>query len=538
MAEAIAQQEEKQIEVKRSKRNILETEEFLNATGEIVVPIGKDAQGKIIVEDLHEIPHMLVCGYTGSGKSSFVETILSTISTRYSSNRINFIIYDSKVLEYSAFNNVPHLNRPIVTDRIAAIDLIKAVSDESKKRLQQFAAVGKRELYAYNAYCESVGKEGYPELFFVLDDFSTINVGKETLMSLLEILRDGRIVGVHLVIVSSVASAKILQKDLLSNIPCKVAFCVSTKAESKVVLEDNGAENLFVPGEMIYKVRNNRIKCQCVHAEDDNIRRVLANVVARDGSNLKSLGGMAATIFGTNVKPRQITKAVPNVNVEPEYSYDMLISEAAEAVLRNNTLSIAQLQRMFKIGFNRAARIADQLEELGLVGEEKGYSPRKVLLTVDEWNKICKEKGLKGVTSKTLRPGWGSEDKDEGPEIKLRDYPKIQIGETTISVSDSHIKYSIQVMTPMGSGTMTPSFSGDIVTGIIYKKPRFFSKGYLMFKYKSDVNIVNSTPHLVNANKQNLSDITKIEFGQDEANTVWLFAKQISEDTHIAITVI
>ncbi len=592
--------EEKKYEAPREKqgKNLLEDVAYLKADGEIPVPFGKTEEGKIVVHDIHDVPHMVVCGYTGAGKTAFIQTMLATIVSKTSSKKIGFVIFDSKHVEYLPFQSAPHLCLPIISDPNKAISTINYYAAEAKTRLQAFASCGKKELAGYNFYCERMGKEGFQEVFIVLDDFSTIKADKDTIMNVLDILRNGRIVGIHLIIVSSVATAKVLQKDLLSNIPCRISFCLSSKAESKIVLEEGGAENLFVPGEMIVKLPGSIEKCQSAHATEDNITKVVRQIKADSTKNVISLGNAAAGLFtekfistafdGNSNKQNTInnTQEAPQ-----EDSFDIYVPRAGQIIIEKGRASIGLLQRELKIGFNWASRIMDQLEELGVVGEEQGTTPRKLLMTMDEWKDVCQKHGwvinesprnlgasLGRDVLRTLykdgQPSYGNigksvgkasgsslqssingqfksdylknrdsdtskdDEEDKYERIPLRDFPDVQVGESTIGVNDNLIKYTVPIMTRLGKGTATPSFNGSMVEKIIYKKPTFTQKGYLTFTFPPDIKISNDNPYLFTATSENISDVIKIEFDKNDAKILWLVAKQISEDIQVPITVL
>ena len=551
--------QEKSIE---QNENLLDSDAYLSSDAEIPVPFGKTESGTVIVHDIHDIPHMLICGFTGSGKTAFVQTVLATIATKVSSSKVGFIIYDSRQVEYISFQNSPHMCFPVITDSGKAISVINYYATETRTRLQTFASCGKKELAGYNLYCERMGKKGFQEIFFVLDDFATIKADKATIMSILDILRNGRIAGIHMIIVSSVASARVLQKDLLSNIPCRISFCLASKAESKVVLEEGGAEDLFVPGEMMMKYQGRIEKCQCAHSAEENISNVIRQTKAEAFSDVISLGKVAADLFSekivTSIKERSVA---PKVIEETHYesksddeSYDSYIPEAGKIILDKGRASVGLLQRELKLGFNRASEIMNQLHELGLVGEEKGVTPRKVLMTHSEWDEVCREHGWTPARATSVpRATLGREilkqlkqeqendsenEENQYERIPLRSFPDVKIGNSTIGVNDNLIKYSVPVMTRLGQGTLTPEFNGSMVKGIIYKKPTLTQKGFLTFTFPPDIKISNPSPHLFTATNDNISDVIKIEFGKEDANVLWLIAKQISEDIQVPITVL
>ena len=523
---------------RESDGNILDSEEFLSVAGKIVVPLGSTENGNLVVRDISTIPHILVCGFTGTGKTAFVKTLLSVIISRHSSQDVKIMIYDSKLIDYSQFGNAPHLMCPVISDREKAISSIKYLADESRRRFDLFANNGCKDYEKYNEM-QSDATKRMPEIFFVIDDFAYLQLDKNEAYDFLNVLRNGRIAGIHAVVVSSMASTKALQKELISIIPCRICFRLSTRAESRTVLEQSGAEELFVPGEMIYKFQNDLCKCQSAYATYENIDGVMKSI-AHSAVSVMSLGIEASLLFA-DISP------LAN-NRESGYSavgYDELISEAAEMIINSQRAMIGAIQRKFKIGFNRAARIMDQLQELGVVGPEEGTKPRRVLMTVDEWNRDAEINGLSRISkiyAETSRysaiPSYVPQtkpDEDDEPEIDLRDFAEFSLGENTLSIHDNKIHYTKPIMTKLGKGHLTAAFSGSGVSGLIYKKPSFFSQGYMTFEFKPGVNIKNDDPYLLQANKSNISDIIKLEFGSGQDRIIRLFLQQLSEDIGIPI---
>jgi len=523
------------------KINLLKSAEFLNATGEIPIPFGKRPDGSLLIFDMHDIPHMLVSGFTGSGKTAFIQTILGIIINGTTSDKVRLIIFDSKIVEYAAFQASPYMYLPIITDSEKLKSTIYFIAHETKKRLMSFASVMKKDLYSYNALCEEKGEQCMPELFFIIDDFSDASLNNDVVNDISEILRNGRIAGIHLIIVSAITSSKVLKKEYLSNIPCKVAFCLANKAESKLVLEAEGAEKLYVPGEMIVKNQSILEKVQCAHAEGENLDNALRSITAKEESNLKSLRMKAAGIF-------MLAKLEEKNNSS---EYDEYIAEAGALVINEQKASIGMIQRRFTLGFNRAARIMDQLCELGVVGDEEGTKPRKILLDAKEWAAICEEynwaipiKGYKRTETHSYNEETTSNrivaNNYEEPKLKLRDFMEFKLGSGGyLGVSNHKIKYGVPMLTKTGMhGTLRAEFDGPSVTGMIFKKASMFSKGYLQFEYNQNASLSNENPMLISINRDNVSNLTKIEFSKDEEGKVWSFASQISEDIQLPITVI
>lgn len=520
-----------------SEGNLLESEEYLSANGKINVPLGATETGELIVRDLSTIPHILVCGFTGTGKTAFVKTLISVILTNQSPLDVKMVIYDTKRVDYSQFSNAPHMLCPIISEHDKAVSMIKYLADESRKRFDLFANNGCKDYERYNDLQTDASKK-LPEIFVVLDDFAFLQLNRSEAYDFLNVLRNGRIAGIHAIVISSMASTKTLQKELISIIPCRICFRLSTRAESRTILEQSGAEELFVPGEMIYKFQNEYYKCQSAYATYENIDNVMRGI-NRAIASVSSLGIEASMLFA------DLGVETGDAHSNAGVRYDDLISDAAEEIINSRKASIGLLQRKFKIGFNRAAHIMDQLEEVGVVGPEMGTKPRSILMDVDDWNDDCASKGFKRISktivsqsshfSSTRHTTASKPLEDNEPKVKLRDFAEFAIGESTLSVHDHQIHYTKPVMTKLGKGHLTASFSGSNVIGLIYKKPSIFSSGYMTFEFDSNINIKNENPYLLQADKSNISDVIKIEFGAGQDRLIKLFLKQLSEDIGVPI---
>ena len=478
-----------------------------------------------------------MCGFTGTGKTAFVKTLISVILTNQSPLDVKMVIYDTKRVDYSQFANAPHMLFPIIYEHDKALAMLKYLADESRKRFDLFANSGCKDYERYNDF-QTDNTKKLPEIFVVLDDFAFLQLNRNEAYDFLNVLRNGRIAGIHAIVISSMASTKTLQKELISIIPCRICFRLSTRAESRTVLEQSGAEELFVPGEMIYKFQNDYYKCQSAYATYENIDNVMKGV-NKVSANVALLGIEASMLFA------DLSPEFGTANGNTDVGYDDLISDAAELIINSQKASIGLLQRKYKIGFNRAAHIMDQLEEIGVVGAEMGTKPRIILMDIDDWNRDCESKGLKRINKTVVNASSYSSskrynpiqkpDEDDEPKVKLRDFAEFAIGGSTLSVHDHQIHYTKPVMTKLGQGHLTASFSGSNVIGLIYKKPSIFSSGYMTFEFDSNINIKNENPYLLQADKSDISDVIKIEFGTGQDRLIKLFLKQLSEDIGVPI---
>ena len=510
----------------------------MSQAGEIITPIGTKADGESFFQDISQIPHFLVCGFSGAGKTSFVQTVTTYIATHYSPEEVRFIIYDSKNVDYSVFNALPHLIMPVITDDRKAAGAISWLSLERKKRLKLLADSSAKDIATYNKQCSVSGNEKLPHLFVILDDFSSVQFDNDTTASLMDVLKNGRPVGIHFILVTSLTSSKVLQKDVLSNVPCRISFCVSTRADSRVAIEQYGAENLCVPGELIFRWQNNLVKCKGVYIPDEDTQKAIKKIQRQNKNSINALGNMAAQIFD-NPSVEQSVKATDTALGEDE-----LFPAAVYVVFEICQTSVSMLQRRLKLGYSRAARLVDMMEERGIVGPFEGAKPRQILITKAQWQIINSGTGKSfdntaiasnrsAFTSNTT-PHTGADD-DEGPDIIMRDFAQFNFSDIGLCINDNQIKISNKIMTKYGPGTTTASFNGKSVAGLTYKKPRMFSRGYIEFIMKPDVKIINNSSHLITITRENLSDILKIEFDNNVSHTMKTFMTQISQDIGVPL---
>ena len=519
------------VTVAEKQKNFLENGAYADAKGEFMVPLGKKQDGTYLIRDLSAIPHILICGFSGTGKTSFVQTVLTLLINNNANVRL--IIYDSKGIEYNAFTSLKQFQKPIFTYENGFHALIKYLSEETKVRFKKFVKVGSRDVTSFNIQCKKNNMVELPGIYVVIDDYAMLRSNKDDLSLLLDLIGKGRISGIHFWIVSSMVSSKWLSKELRSLVPCKISFYLISKAESKLFIDQPGAEELHIPGEIIVKLPNEITKCHCSYATYENIQMMLQDNAAKQAKDLDILADKTAEAFVED-----------NINQEQD-EFDEYVYEAGSVIIESGRASIGIIQRKFGIGFNRAARIMNQLEDIGLVGPEIGTHPREILLTAEEWLSLV-EDSQSGRNQfvfkeriKETKTNSTEKDKNNIPfvvqEIQMRSFADFKVGEYIFGISENQIKLVQSVMTCLGPGTTTAKFSGNSVEKVIYKKPRLFVKGYIQFQIKKDVNLVNENPRLLHVDNDNISRFTKIEFGFDTSKIIYLFLKQISEDISVPI---
>ena len=493
-----------------------------NQNGDILLSLGCDENGKTFTQDLSSIPHFLVCGFSSAGKTSFVQSVMTQLCSAQSPDDVRFIVYDSKAVDYSVFNGTPHMMLPVITDERKAAGAVLWLNTEVQRRIKTFFDAGTKDLAGYNRKSASP----LPRIFAVFDDFSSASLDAQTVTALTNVLKNGRVAGIHCVIVTSMPSSQSLQKDIISNLPCRISFCVSSRADSRVAIEQNGAENLQVPGEMIFKYQNIFAKCQAVYIPFADVQATMKSLCKQQKKDLNQLGNMAANIFADEKTAQKETKG--------KLDGDEMLPAAVDVILETGQASVSMLQRRLDLGYARAAHLIDEMEEKGLVGPFVGSKPRTILVTREQWD------AMRGVTSKPVVKQQSSVAEkrtvEKEPPITLRDFSEFSVANGTISIYGNEVHVSKKVMTRYGSGTTTAHFTGDSFSALIYKKPRLFSPGYIEFKFKEKAAFTNNEPHLVDVKQSDIAEFLRSEFSSTQAKIVHRFLLQLAEDARVQIT--
>lgn len=501
----------------------------VSGTGEILTPIGTKPDGELFFQDISQIPHFLVCGFSGAGKTSFVQTVTTYSAAHYPPEEIRFLIYDSKFIDYNSFNALPHLLIPVINDGRKAAGMIAWLSLECKKRLKLFAGSSAKDIFSYSKQAPVPANEKLPHLFVILDDCASLQFDKDS-AALMDILQNGRSVGIHLIFVTSLASSRSFQKYILPNIPCRISFCVSTKADSRTAIEQTGAEGLRVPGELLFRWQNTLLKCQGVYMPDEDIQRTIRNLRHQRMTNMNVLGTMAAQIFEDSQNDHA---SAPPVDEEA------LFSAAVDTALESGQISASTLQHRLKVGYNTASNLVNLMEKRRIIGPMEGAKPRQLLITKAQWQTIKSGNHDAGQNLASREHTAVNKDaaSSENPDMKMRDFAQFHFRNVGLCIKDNQIVITTRVMTKYGPGTTTASFNGKSIAVLSYKNPRMFSPGYIQFLMKPNVQIISTNPDLIAIAKEELPDILKIEFDNNAAPTMKLFMTRIAEDIGIPLTV-
>lgn len=368
---------------------VIASEEFTKSTSNVAFALGKDITGKCVVSDIAKLPHMLIAGTTGSGKSVCVNSLIISLLYRSSPEQVRFIMVDPKVVELSVYNGIPHLLVPVVTDAKKAAGALQWAVVEMMRRYDLFAKSGVRNMEAYNkAVSKSGDADPLPNIVIVIDELSDLMTvaKKDVEASILRLTQMARAAGMHLIIATQRPSADVITGVIKSNVPSRIAFAVASKLESNIILGRAGAEALIGKGDMMYEPigAGKSTRVQGCFISSDEVEAVV-NYVKRNGEAEYSQD-IIDQIERQSAKDEG-GEGSGGVFAGDDDADEMLMA-AIDVVVESGQASTSMLQRRLKLGYSRAARIIDQMEERGIVGEFEGSKPRKILITRDEWNEM------------------------------------------------------------------------------------------------------------------------------------------------------
>ena len=374
-------------------RELFETREFKNFKGKLPFAVGKDIGGKTIIADIARMPHLLIAGATGSGKSVCINTIILSILYSTSPDDVKLLMIDPKVVELSVYKKIPHLIIPVVTDARKASAALNWAVAEMEKRYKLFAAAGVRDLNGFNSLAASYrGEDGEPQydpmprLVIIVDELADLMmVAKSDVESAIcRLAQLARAAGIHLIIATQRPSVDVITGLIKANMPSRIAFSVSSQVDSRTILDMAGAEKLIGRGDMLFSPQNYQkpARIQGAFVSDGEVSRVVEYITSRNKAEDHNED------VNRQIEDIQVN-GVPAMGFEDMKSSDSMrdehFVEAGKYIIEKNKASIGLLQRVFKIGFNRAARIMDQLAEAGVVSEESSTRARQVLMTLPEF---------------------------------------------------------------------------------------------------------------------------------------------------------
>lgn len=379
-------------------RELIESEEFKKHPSTIAFAVGKDIGGNCMVTDIAKMPHLLIAGATGSGKSVCINTLIMSILYKARPEEVKLIMVDPKVVELSVYNGIPHLLIPVVTDPKKAAGALNWAVTEMMDRYKKFAEMNVRNIEGYNEKVEAMDEtddaqrlEKMPKIVIIVDELADLMMvaAGEVEDAICRLAQLARAAGIHLVIATQRPSVNVITGLIKANMPSRIAFAVSSGVDSRTILDMNGAEKLLGKGDMLIAPYGapKPLRVQGAFISDAEVGAVVKFL-----SDQKNLDGLSEEKMMEQTK--QVQAAVESVSL-PEYGgkseRDALFAEAGRFIIEKDKASIGMLQRWFKVGFNRAARIMDQLAEAGVVGEEEGTKPRRVLMSMEEFEQYLSE---------------------------------------------------------------------------------------------------------------------------------------------------
>ena len=378
-------------------RDLFETQDFKNFQSNIAFAVGKDIAGQTVVADIAKMPHVLIAGSTGSGKSVCINTLIMSILYKASPDDVKLIMVDPKVVELSVYNGIPHLMLPVVTDPKKAAAALHWGVNEMTERYKKFEDLHVRDLKGYNKKVEEMTENGgeelpqkLPQIVIIVDELADLMMVApgEVEESICRLAQLARAAGIHLVIATQRPSVDVITGLIKANMPSRIAFAVSSGVDSRTILDMNGAEKLLGKGDMLFYPQGypKPVRVQGAFVSDKEVADVVDFLKAQNTGDDTQVQAMEAKLASMGTSGDGSGAKMSGGDEK-----DIYFADAGRFIIEKEKASIGMLQRVFKIGFNRAARIMDQLCEYGVVGEEEGTKPRKVLMTMDEFEQLLEE---------------------------------------------------------------------------------------------------------------------------------------------------
>ena len=372
-----------------SLREVIDSQDFSKAKSKSSFAVGKDIGGNCIVGNIARLPHMLIAGTTGSGKSVCMNSIIISLLYKASPDDVKLIMVDPKMVELGIYNGIPHLLIPVVTDPKKAAGSLQWAVSEMMRRYKAMSDAGVRDLESYNSIAESQEGAGpkLPQVVVIIDELADLMLvaAKEVEESICRIAQMGRAAGIHLIIATQRPSADVITGLMKANIPSRIAFAVASAMESRIILDTQGAEKLVGKGDMLYApIGNGKPKrVQGCFVSDPEVEAVASYVKANFSTNYDQ-----QVLEEIERKAAQTGNKTAAADPEPsadELGGDEMLPAAVDVILETGQASVSMLQRRLKLGYARAARIVDEMEEKGIVGPFQGSKPRAILITKEQW---------------------------------------------------------------------------------------------------------------------------------------------------------
>ena len=396
-------------------RDVIESREFTRHPSSVAFAVGKDIGGNNIVGNIAKLPHVLIAGTTGSGKSVCTNSLIVSILYKSTPDEVRFIMVDPKMVELAPYNGIPHLLIPVVTDPKKAAGALQWAVFEMMKRYKMFSEKGVKDLAGYNALAEvDEDVKKLPTVVVVIDELADLMLvaAKEVEESICRVAQMGRAAGMHLVVATQRPSADVITGLMKANIPSRIAFAVASSMESRIILDTPGAEKLVGKGDMLYAPLGDSkpTRVQGCFITPEEIERVVAFVKDAAGEAHYDQDVIEKIQQAVDAKSDK-GKSAPTdgaADGDDGDDADELLSAAVEVVLETGQASVSMLQRRLKLGYSRAARLVDQMEERGYVGPFEGSKPRQLLITREKWQELQMAKGAAPAETPPAADRYGS----------------------------------------------------------------------------------------------------------------------------------
>ena len=355
-------------------RDVLDCSDFKEARGGIPVGLGKDIAGKPVITDLAKMPHLLVAGTTGSGKSVCVNTLISSILFSRKPEEVKLLLIDPKMVELSVYNGIPHLMAPVVTDMKKAAAVLRWAVREMEARYKAFAASGKRDVKSYN---EAHPKEAMPLIVLIIDELADLmmTAPDDIEESISRLAQMARAAGIHMVLATQRPSVNVITGSIKANVPSRISFAVGSQIDSRTILDMAGAEKLLGKGDMLFSPigANKPIRVQGAFISDDEVEHLVEFVKQQREPE-----------YDDTVTAEAEKETAAQDNEEQDIYRDELLERAVNLVMESGQASVSMLQRRFRIGYTRAARLVDTMEDLKIVGPNMGSKAREILMSPEQ----------------------------------------------------------------------------------------------------------------------------------------------------------
>lgn len=367
-------------------RDILETSKFVDSKSKLTIALGKDVAGEEVVADIAKMPHVLIAGSTGSGKSVCINTLITSIIYKAKPSEVKLVMVDPKIVELSVYNGIPHLLIPVVTDPKKAAGALAWAVQEMENRYALFAGKGVRDLKGYNAELEKDNSEAgkLPQIVIIVDELADLMMvaAKDVEDSICRLAQKARAAGMHLVIATQRPSVDVITGLIKANVPSRIAFAVSSQVDSRTILDMGGAEKLLGKGDMLFYPAgaSKPTRVQGAFVDDKEVEKIVDFI--KSNTDITYNEEILESIEKANKSDKDVK------DVEDGDDTDPLLDEAIEIVIDTQTASTSFIQRRFKVGYARAGRIIDQMEERGIISGYQGSKPREVLMSKERWQEL------------------------------------------------------------------------------------------------------------------------------------------------------